>query len=117
MPLIKLEEDPGEFVIEVRDGNAVAAISLNVVELMHQLNKDGIEKPTLVQMAAAARTVARPADLVGRLPDHVMAAKAFAAWESFELLGNAPEPQRNSLRPTESTLSRPGSQKRNMQPA
>jgi len=120
MTIIKPEDDPGVFTFELLNDETklVETLTINVIEVVTILNMDGVVAEEgqlpLPALVAAIRRCGRPVRVVEKLEDHVLIAKFAAASLKLDQLGKEPRSSLSSPPPTESSLSRPVSQRTNM---
>lgn len=90
MPVIKLQDDPGLYRVELPALNgAERAIELNVFSLGHALRNaaPGAESFTDAQVVAAVRAIGRPGEAMSA-PDHELFAAGMAVLTHSQRLGN-----------------------------
>lgn len=91
MPLIKLGEDLGDYRFEIQhNGSDVEILTINVFALSRELNGESNPEPD--KIIEAAKKIATPAELVGKMDDSHLFAKASTALLMFDESGNVPEP-------------------------
>ena len=90
MPVIKLEEEPGEYAMEAEVDGQRVPIRINVLEVSYALEQMGVgDNGTLAQVVAAVRKVGRPAETFAKLSDSQVFAKATSAGLVFDASGKA----------------------------
>lgn len=127
--LVKLGQSPADFQFEVAyesgEAKGEGVLTLNFYELNAALVETGelyqegqvLNKEYRDRIAKAARQTGRPPELVQKLTDAQLYAKANEMVMLFNKLGEPSGPPQTSRRPTESSVSGPTRTKQTSSPA